>query len=165
VNGDALTRGSIRVALALCAAALVVLPWVAKGDTSSARSRFVRACWVTGWLFYVAHVALAFHYFHDWSHAEAIHHVEERSGFGPGLFVSYLFTLLWTGDVVWWAISPESHARRPRWVALLLYGYFTFMAFNATVIYETGAIRVAGIVATALLVGSLGLRWYVKARG
>jgi hypothetical protein len=94
-----------------------------------------------------------------------VRHVEGRSGFGAGLFFSYLFTLLWTGDVVWWAISPAAHARRPRWVALLLYGYFVFMAFNATVIYETGAIRVAGIVATGALVASLCLRLCVKGRG
>jgi hypothetical protein len=39
------------------------------------------------------------------------------------------------------------------------------MAINATVVYEIGAIRIAGIVATVMLIGSLGARWYVKARG
>jgi hypothetical protein len=47
----------------------------------------------------------------------------------------------------------------------LLYGFVVFMAFNATVIYETGAVRVAGAVATALLVLSLGLRYSLRPRG
>src|SRR5262249_4863096 len=163
VTGDALTRGSIDVALVFCAVALIAVPWVEKGGTG-ALARVVRACWLLGWLVYLAHVALAFHYFHGWSHAEAVRHVEVRSGFGPGIFFSYLFTLLWTADVGWWAVSPSTHGRRPAWVGLVLYGYVTFMAFEATVVYETGAVRVAGIVATALLAASLGLRWLSRSR-
>src|SRR5262249_9589152 len=71
VTGDALTRGSIDVALAFCAVALIAVPWVEKGGTG-ALARIVRACWLLGWLVYLAHVALAFHYFHGWSHAEAV---------------------------------------------------------------------------------------------
>lgn len=162
MDGDALTRGSIDVALAFCAAALIALPWVPRGSGGSL-ARFVRTGWLLGWLCYVVHVGFAFHYFHDWSHAQAVSHVEERSGFGPGIYFSHLLTLLWTADVVWWAISPAAHARRPAWVGGLLYFYFTFMAFFATVVYETGVVRVAGIVATALLLLSLCLRHLVGA--
>ena len=64
--------------------------------------------------------AIAFHFAHRWSHANGIRHVEETSGFGPGLFVSYprrdpdpvrLVYRVWVAVVVglvlvyarWWA--------------------------------------------------------------
>jgi hypothetical protein len=159
VSGDDLTRWSIRAALALLAAALILRPWVGRTAGPGVAARFAWGCWVASWLIYLAHVAFAFHHYHHWSHAEAVRHVEQRSGFGPGLFVSYLFTLLWTADVVWWAAAPASHARRPAWVGLALDGFVVFMAFNGTVVYETGVIRIAGIVATALLVLSVALAW------
>ena len=157
MSGDDLTRWSIRVALALLAAALILRPWVGRTAGRGGLRRFAWGCWVASWLIYLAHVALAFHHYHHWSHAEAVRPVEQRSGFGPGLFVSYLFTLLWTADVAWWATASASHARRPAWVGRALDGFVVFMAFNSTVVYETGATRTAGVVATALLVLSVTL--------
>jgi hypothetical protein len=160
VSGDALTRGTIWVALTFYALAVVTMPWLSargwRGEDTL--GRFVRACWLLGWLAYATHVALAFHYYHEWSHAHAVRHVNERSGFGPGILFSHLFTILWSADVVWWCISSEGHARRPAWIGLVLHAYMLFMAFNATVIYETGAIRAAGLTGTALLALSLLLR-------
>lgn len=150
VDGDALTRWSARASLALCAVALTVLPW--------RDGRFARACWAAGWLALAAHVAFAFHHHHHWSHAEAVAHVERRSGFGPGLFFSYLLALLWALDVAWWGASPASHARRPAWVGGVLFAYFAFMAFNATVVYEAGAVRVAGLIGTGAVALSVALR-------
>jgi hypothetical protein len=94
-----------------------------------------RAAWTFAWLAYLVHVAAAFSLVHGWSHAEAVAHVERRSGFGPGIWLSYLFTLLWTADVSWWWLSPASRASRPRWLAWLLYGYMGFITFNATVVF------------------------------
>jgi hypothetical protein len=51
----------------------------------------------------------AFHFYHGWSHAEAMEHVRAAARFGEGIFVSHLFTLLWTLDVAWWwlaAVTP-----------------------------------------------------------
>ena len=97
------------------------------------------------WLIYLLHVALAFHHVHHWSHIEAMEHVRQASGFGEGLYASYLFTLLWTIDVAWWWRSPESYARRSIWLSAGLHGFMLFMIFNATVVFETGAIRWAGV--------------------
>jgi hypothetical protein len=159
VNGEALTRGSADVALIFLAAALIVMPWAGRPGRGGL-ANLARACWLLGCVVYLVHVAFAFHLYH-WSHAELVDHVEERSGFGPGIFFSHLFTLLWVADAAWWALSPGTRERRPAWVGWLLYGYVVFMTFEATVVYETGAVRVAGIVATALLALSLGLRWWV----
>ena len=108
--------------------------------------RPARVSWTLAWAAFVVHVAMAFHHAHRWSHAEAFRHVEESSGFGPGIFVSYAFTLIWTWDVLrWWARGPA--ARPPRWWL----GFMLFVTFNATVVYEAGFIRWAGLAMFAAL--------------
>jgi hypothetical protein len=87
---------------------------------------------------------MAFEHYHHWSHAEAMRHTQERSGFGAGIFASHLFTLLWTADVLSWWLSPVWHSTRPRWIGWMLHAYMAFIVFNATVVYETGLIRWAG---------------------
>lgn len=112
--------------------------------------RGARWTWTVGWLVYLVHVGLAFHTFHHWSHAEAVAHVEQRSGFGPGIAFSHLFTLAWSADVAWWWFSPSSLATRPRWINQAFHAFLFFMVFNATVVYETGLVRVAGLLVTLL---------------
>jgi hypothetical protein len=144
------TRHTIGLALLCYALAAALL--------LRAEERLARWCWTLGWAAYLVHVGLAFHHYHGWSHAEAMAHVERRSGFGPGIFFSYLFTLLWTADVAWWWLWPEGHARRPGWVGGVLHGYLGFIIFNATVVYEQGLVRWAGVVMFAVLGALLALR-------
>jgi hypothetical protein len=89
-------------------------------------------------------------------------HVEERSGFGPGIFLSYLFTLAWTADAAWWWLNPDSYAHRAGWTGVALHSYLFFMAFNATVVFETGPVRWGGLALSALLLGSLVVRFRVR---
>jgi hypothetical protein len=142
------------------AVAVLAMPWLSATGWRAADGlgRTVRLFWLLGWLAYVVHVALAFHYFHHWSQAEAFDHVESRSGFGAGIAFSHLFTLYWTADVLWWCLAPAVYARRPAWIGVVLHGFMLFMAFNATVVYETGVIRIAGLVGTGLIGMSLLLR-------
>ncbi len=138
-RGDLLVRNSIRLSLAFYALSVLLLLRGANGDG------LARRAWTLAWLTYLIHVALAFHYVHDWSHVEAMEHVRKASGVGEGLYASYLFTLLWTLDVIWWWARPVSHARRPNWLKVGLHGFILFMVFNATVVFETGIIRWAGV--------------------
>jgi hypothetical protein len=158
--GDALTRQTVRLALALWALALL-LSLTLDDAGRSARTpagRLARLTWSLGWLVYVVHVGLAFHFFHGWSHAAAVRHVEERSGFGPGIAFSHLFTLAWGLDAAWWWLRPDSHAGRPAWVGRALVGYMAFVVFNATVVFEAGTVRLAGLLVTALL----GSAWLLR---
>jgi hypothetical protein len=91
------------------------------------------------------------HFYHHWSHADAYRHTEEVSGVGWGIFVSHLFTLLWTADVAWWWLSPASHAIRPAWITRGLHGFMAFIIFNGTVVYEEGPIRYFGLAMFAVL--------------
>ena len=142
--GDEQTRWSVRVALLFYAAALA-------GMLLETSPRVVRLCWTLACLTFVVHVLLAFHHVHHWSHAEAVRHTQERSGFGEGVFASYAFTLLWAADVTWWWSDETRYTRRPRWIDGLLHGFMLFIVFNATVIFESGLVRWAGLAGFALL--------------
>jgi hypothetical protein len=128
--------------------------------------RVARTCWTLAWAAYLVHVGMAFHHYHYWSHAAAVAHVEQASQFGPGIYFSYLFTLLWTADVAWWWIAPARYARRSRGWGGLLHGFMLFMVFNATVVYGSDPFRWGGILLFAVL-GATALgrwKWAPKAR-
>jgi hypothetical protein len=142
--GDLLIRATVDLALAYYAVAVGLMTGATRDDWRSRtpRGRLMRSCWNLGWAAYVIHVAVAFHFMHHWSHFAAYGHVERVSGFGPGIFVSYFFTLLWTVDVSWWNANAERYAARPAWIGWLVHG---------TVVYETGPIRYVGVAGFGVL--------------
>jgi hypothetical protein len=144
--GMDLIRGTIRLSLLYFAAALNVLLWL---EPSAWRERtpgvrLARWFWTLGWAAFLVHLGMAFHYFHGWSHADAVEHTRRVSGYGAGIYVSHSFTLLWTADVVLWWLRPAWYATRPSWVGGLLYGFMLFIVFNGTIVYEQGPIVWAG---------------------
>jgi len=151
--GDDRTRHTVRLALVYYAlgATLMLLLLPADWLAFSGRVRPARWCWTFAWATYLVHLAMAFHYYHGWSHADAVAHTQEVSGFGPGIWFSHLFTLVWTVDVALWWLWPAGYARRSLWWDRLLHGYMAFIIFNATVVYEQGAIRWAGMLLFAEL--------------
>lgn len=153
--GDFLVRGTVRVALLYYTAAVSLL---ALGGSW----RLARLCWTLAWAAYLVHLAMAFHYYHHWSHADAVAHTRAVSGVGEGIYVSHLFTLLWTADVTWWWLRPAAYAARPAWIGRTLHGFMLFVVFNATVVYERGFIRWAGVGLTAWL-AALAV-WHVACR-
>ena len=152
--GDDLTRNTVRLALGFYGVAAVVMLLLHRGEwaATTERGELARCCWTLAWMAYLVHLAMAFHHYHGWSHARAVEHVRAVSGVGEGIYASHLFTLLWTLDVAWWWWNPASYAARPGWVDRGLHGFLLFMIFNATVVYETGFIRWAGLFLTEGLV-------------
>jgi len=144
---DLLIRWTVRLSLAYWTLAVTTLLLGESADTSrlGGKTRFGRWCWTFAWASYLIHLAVAFHFYHQWSHHHAMEHTREVSGSGEGIFVSHLFTILWTLDVLWWWVAPGLYMRRPVWVGLLLHGFMVFIIFNGTVVYETGMIRWAGL--------------------
>ncbi|MFT6617132.1 MAG: hypothetical protein ACJASX_000012 [Limisphaerales bacterium] len=67
-----------------------------------------RGWWTIGCVAYVLHVVAAFGLHHEWSHAAAYEQTARQTAdvvgraFGAGIFVNYLFTLLWIGEVICW---------------------------------------------------------------
>jgi hypothetical protein len=144
--------------------------------------------WALGALLAAVHLLAAFHFVHHWSHTLAVLETARRTqaqlGFavGAGVWFNYAFVAIWWLDVL--AVGALPHLKRLPWFRetslirflrvtgslriqrcwrWLVDGYLLSIAFPATVIFESGAIRWAGIVMTVVLV-VLGWRSYVPKR-
>lgn len=110
-----------------------------------------RLLWTFGCAWFLAHVVCAFNYYYDWSHTTAYIETARQtaeamgSAFGGGVYISYVFTLVWVADVLWWWSSPRSYKGRPRFLNAILHGFMFFIIFNGTVIFKTGPIRWLGV--------------------
>jgi hypothetical protein len=155
--GDDLTRHTVRLALVYYAIGTTLMLFLrpAEWGAASGWGRLARWCWTLAWATYLVHLAMAFHHYHHWSHGDAVAHTQEVSGFGEGIWFSHLFTLVWTVDVAIWWLWPAGYATRSPWWDRLLHGYMAFIIFNATVVYEEGAIRWGGILLFAELAAML----------
>ncbi|HEX4146536.1 MAG TPA: hypothetical protein VHY91_23750 [Pirellulales bacterium] len=161
--GDLLTRNTVRLSLAWYAAAVGWMLFLEPEDwaAGTARGRLVRWCWTWGLVCFLVHLAMAFHYFHHWSHADAFARTRQVSGVGEGIYVSYLFTLLWAADVAYWWVDPQGYAGRPAWIARSLHTFMLFIVLNGTVVFESGPIRWAGLLGLALL----AVAWWMARLG
>lgn len=141
--GELVTRWTIRAALVCCAVAAVE----ALRGRQSFKSRPARLWWTAGLVLYLIHVAAAFQFVHQWSHAAAYRHTAEQTHnligmeWGGGLYFNYAFTLAWLVDVVsLWMQSPWQ-VGRPSWLRRIWCAFFAFMVLNATIIFEIGPVR------------------------
>jgi len=105
------------------------------------RDHWGRWAWTDGCAIYLLHVVFAFQFLHHWSHAAAVEHAARRTfdvvgfEFGAGVYVNYVFTLLWVTDVaLWWRRSLVGKPVAPvyYWTVQAIFG---FMMFNATVVF------------------------------
>ncbi len=150
------TQMTIWIALACWFTALCMTEGGRQG-----KDRSFRAFWTLGFLAYLLHVILAFHLHHDWSHAAAVAEVARQTadttGFdwGGGIWFNYLFTAAWGIDTIrLWIHSAPS--LRAQWLTRLWRGFMFSMIFNATVVFEEGAVRWLGLIACLILVS---LHW------
>jgi hypothetical protein len=163
--GELATRWTIRLALSLA----VLAVWSAATAASESRGRRTRALWTAACGCYLAHVACAFQFYHQWSHAAAYRRTALDTAalagldWGGGLYVNYLFTLLWTGDVAWWWLAEDSYLRRPACLSWVWHASFAFIAFNGAVVFAKGPAMWFGLVASGL--AALGAYRWLVARG
>jgi len=140
-GGEALLRWSIRAAFVLYAAALA--GWLRR------RPRLAGWCWSLGCLTYLAHVAVAFHFYHGWSHAAAYRDTARLASemigvdWGGGLYLNYAFTAAWAADVL-----SRRRLTASRW-RIPLHAFLAFMWINATVVFGRGWMRWLGVAAAA----------------
>ncbi|MBI3860722.1 MAG: hypothetical protein HY290_02375 [Planctomycetia bacterium] len=103
------------------------------------------------------HVLCAFAFHHHWSHAEAYDHTARETArkvgidWGGGIWFNYLFLALWSADVIWWWWKPAEYRSRARWLSVGVQAYLAFIAINATVVFEWGPVRHAGLAAIMCL--------------
>ena len=155
VPGDAQVRSTIRVALVFYGLAAALLLCLDRSDweQSTAPVRLARWLWFLALAAYLVHAALAFHYYHRWSNADAFERTERITGFGPGIYISHLFGLLWALDVAWWWLAPLRYARRWPWVGWLLHGFLAFIIFNGAVVFAEGVVRWGALAMFLVLAG------------
>ena len=145
--GDVLTRNTVRLSLAWYAAALLTMLRLRSRDWSAATSlgRVARWCWTWGIVCFLVHLAMAFHYYHHWSHAHAFEHTRRVGGVGEGIYFSYLFTWIWIADAAWWWARPRQFAARSAAIDRSMHAFMLFIVFNGMVVFESGLIRWAGL--------------------
>jgi hypothetical protein len=166
MTGD--VQSDLRHPAILATALVTVCLWAAaagrmlraRAGDWQAGSRPLRAWWLAGWVMLLVHIAAAFHVAHGWSHAVAYEHTERTAGVGEGLYVNYLFALVWGADAIWFGVNPRSYTHRPWWVGWAVHGFLSFVTFNATVVYGTGLAQWLGAFWFALL----GWYWVRRAR-
>ena len=136
-TGELLLRWTIRLSVA-CYVCRILL----QIDGRFRRTSLTQcAIWAVGCLFYLLHVGLAFAFVHDWSHAAALEHTAAETARmtgvhrGEGLWVNYLFSLIWIADVirVFVAFIHKRTTNVP--VDYVVASFFAFVVLNATVVF------------------------------
>ena len=148
---ELLTRWTVRVALV--AYVLFLVHVLRRGRLD----RAARAAWTIGCAAMLVHVFCAFHFIHQWSHAEAYEITARRTAevigvsFGGGVFVNHVFLLVWTADVLWWWIRPAGYLSRPRWIGIGMQSFCMVMAVSGAIVFEPGPTRPVGVVVCIVL--------------
>jgi hypothetical protein len=143
--GELATRWTVRLALA----GFFLGGAIRAQRRPRERQRIGQTAWMLGCLFYLAHVACAFHFYHGWSHAAAYRHTAEQTAavvgwnWGGGIYVNYVFTLVWMADAVAWFWRGSREI--PGWLEAGTQGFLWFMVFNATVVFGHGSIHWFGL--------------------
>jgi hypothetical protein len=127
----------------------------------------VRSVWLMGALAALMHSVGALWAFHQGSHEAAFEstakQTEELLGIavGIGLYVNYLFVLVWFVDACLRFFRAEWYKCLPNWYQMAVYGFLVFIAINGVIVFKAGVVRWIGISAIAILC----MLWFVKLRG
>jgi hypothetical protein len=153
---ESLIVWSIRLGMIAYIVALVELLLARQTDRA-------RVAWSVGALACVAHIALAMHFQHRWSHAAAYAEIARQThemiglDWGGGIYINYLFALVWLADAAWWWIAPAMRAARGKWLSWLTHGFLAFIIFNATIVFKTGPTRWTAAAGCLVVVALAGL--------
>jgi hypothetical protein len=153
VLADAIIRWTARLFVA-CYVGRLCLDAI--GSSESKSRRIARWLWTCGCAVYVAHVAAAFHWVHQWSHAAAYEHVlartNEMTGFasGIGLYVNYAFGILWLADTVIWWLDPKWPDRIAPYY--FVQAIFAFLIIQATAVFGPSFWRPITVAVIVLLI-------------
>lgn len=163
-GGEILTAVTTWIALLAYAtgSAIFALSRARRGWDSSAR-----LIWTLGCVALLAHVAGAFHFYHQWSHGAAYRDTARQTyemfgiNSGGGLFINYALLVMWILDVLWWWAGGLDTYRRRSWLlAVTWHGFLVFMFFNATVVFGDGLVRWFGLCVCL----SLSVVWWMALR-
>src|SRR5688572_2651711 len=147
-------RWTIRLALACLTASLAIEFARFTGERWRRTSRLV---WTVGCALIWLHIAAAFHFHHHGNFAHAADETSQRTAevlgwsWGGEIYFNFAFAVAWTADVVWQWLAPQSRCGRAAVLVAMIQAFLVFIAMNATIVFEDGVVRAAGIAATVFL--------------
>lgn len=152
--GELITRATVWLALAGYASTVVLLLFAHGRRSWHAAARIF---WTVACAGLLAHILSAYHFFHNWSHKsaylETARQTSEVYGYywGGGLYINFLLMIGWIVDVIWWWRGIEKYRNRPAIVTITWHAFLYFIFFNATIVFEGGILRWAGLLFTAAI--------------
>lgn len=143
---ELITRISIWLSVACWA-------WTVAAILRGGATNATRWVWGAGADLFIIHAIAAFAKFYDWSHAVAVKETAvqtlEATGIdtGAGLWLNYLFGLVWCSDAAfWWIAGTARYVGRARWIHALVHGFMAFMILQGTVFFGHGAVVYFGAI-------------------
>jgi hypothetical protein len=103
------------------------------------------------------HIAISMGLRHGWSHDAAVRDTARQTmevfgaGFGAGVYVNYVFVMVWLGELGWWRANSAGYARRRRSIVWLLRVFYFVVIVSAAVIFVRPIWRIAGVALVATL--------------
>jgi hypothetical protein len=123
---------------------------------SSRLDRFARGIWTLGVALAVVHIVLAFQLVYQWDHEAAVAATVQQSadrfglGWRGGIYVNYVFVIIWLADVGSWWIAPASHRARPLSIERARFVAFLLMFVNGAIVFASGAGRLVGCISVGI---------------
>jgi hypothetical protein len=114
-------------------------------------SRWAWRASVLGALLCIVHIAISMGLRHGWSHGAAIRDTALQTmevfgvAIGWGVYVNYVFVMVWLAELAWWRADPVGYARRNGVIVWLLRGFYFVILVNAAVIFVRPQFRIAGL--------------------
>lgn len=140
---------------------LAVFAWAATEVLRQAgpqRQPLARGVWTAGAILLTVHTAIAFQFWHGWSHAAAYESTAQQSAAltgvaaGWGLYLNYALVLVWLADAAWWWFDARGYTTRSRRLDVAIFAFFLFMMVNGAVVFATSPMRFAGALAVAVAI-------------
>jgi hypothetical protein len=166
LSAQDVVRWTIRLAL-VCLTAALCLEWETTGDRWRRAANLI---WTAGCALVWMHLITAIRYHHGGSFSQAAAETSRRTaevlGWSPGgeIYVNLAFAVVWTFDAAWRWAAPDSWRGRSQLLSAAITAFLLFIAFNATVVFERGVVRWAGIAVSLLLATSFARGVYARRR-
>jgi hypothetical protein len=103
-------------------------------------------------------MAIALDVRHGWSHQSALEATARQTAavygieWGGGVYVNYLFVIIWLAEAWWWRMDPKSYARKSPVLAWTLRAFYFIVIVNAAIVFAGPARRIAGAILVTCLI-------------
>jgi hypothetical protein len=107
------------------------------------------------WL--IVHIVLAYAVRHDWSHEAAVRSTAQQTAsvygldWGGGIYINYLFAVVWAIDAWRWHVSAAGAAARPPALRWAVRAFYAIIIVNAGIVFVPGLRRLLGVGIVAAL--------------